>query len=108
MNNCLSDLTATVKELTSLYQNSGVDTTAQEKSVFLSQLNLEEYFRDEEKFTQQLHAYTKKQFFEVFHLTGFLLFFQVIVLRIDECYRNVKHCWLISWTSYTGYSRDDG
>ena len=73
MNNCLSSLTATVKELTSLYQISGVDTAAQEKSVFLSQLNLDENFRDEEKFTQQLHAYTKRQFFEVLHLTDIIV-----------------------------------
>ena len=76
MNNCLSNLTATVKELTSLYQNSCVDTTTQEKSVFLSQLNLEEYFRDEEKFTQQLHSYTKKQFFEVLHLPNNIMWHQ--------------------------------
>ena len=65
MNICLSNLTATVKELTSLYHRSGVAATDQDKAVFLSQLCLEEYFRDEEKFTEQLHAYTKKQFFEV-------------------------------------------
>ena len=71
MNTCLSKLTGTVSELSSLYQKSASGTTTRQKSVFLSQLKLEDYYRDEEKFTQQLHSYTKKQFFEVMSLSVF-------------------------------------
>ena len=63
VNSSLSDLSEAVTDLISLYNlTSGpIDTPA----VFLSQLPLEEYHKAEEKFTQQLTAFTKKQFFEV-------------------------------------------
>ena len=65
MNSCLSTLASVVSDLTALYENSASGTRDTQRSVFLSHLTLQEYYDAEEKYTQELHTYTKKQFFEV-------------------------------------------
>ncbi len=65
MNSCLSTLASVVSDLTSLYENSASGTRDTQRSVFLSHLTLQEYYDAEERYTQELHTYTKKQFFEV-------------------------------------------
>lgn len=47
------------------YNGSSHSERDNESGVFLSQLSLENYHEMEDKFTQELTAYTKKLFFEV-------------------------------------------
>jgi len=68
MNECLQNLSSAVSEVTNLYQDIAAGTTERrnpEANLFLSQLDLSPYYRAEEKFTQELTAFTKKQFFTV-------------------------------------------
>lgn len=71
MNSTLDRLTRSVAELMTLYEASSAGTEFERKDgggvngVFLSQLNLADYHRAEELFTQEMTAFTKKQFFEV-------------------------------------------
>ena len=68
INSSLEKPTGCVSELSSLYHRAAADPEAgqgQENAAFLSQLPLEDYHKMEEKFTQELTSFTKKQFFEV-------------------------------------------
>ena len=75
MNSQLECLVSSISSLSALYQQTGAGTEEQRSQeqesssdktpVFLSQLCLDNYHRTEDKFTQELTAFTKKQFFEV-------------------------------------------
>lgn len=67
MNTCLSQLNNAVQHLTSLYSlahPSEGQSTTNLTSPFLSRHDLSQYKVTEEKFTNQVTDYTKKQFFE--------------------------------------------
>ena len=68
MNQCLDNLKGTVQAMSQLYSKSG-DSNSRPRStspiMFLSQLPLPQYYKEEEDFTTQLTSYTKKQFFQV-------------------------------------------
>ena len=64
MNAILDKLSRTSSELVSMYKSPG-ESLDHQVAPFLSQQSLHEYHGSEEKFTQQLTAFTKKQFFEV-------------------------------------------
>ena len=74
----MESLLTSVSDLSALYQRTGAGTEEQRDaeqqalssssdtpSVFVSQLDLDHYHKSEEKFTQELTAFTKKQFFQV-------------------------------------------
>ncbi|XP_072023242.1 HAUS augmin-like complex subunit 3 [Amphiura filiformis] len=65
MNATLDKLSRTSSELVSMYNKSPIsENVGQQEAPFLSQQSLQHYHGNEERFTQQLTAYTKKQFFE--------------------------------------------
>jgi len=68
VNKSLELLVPTARELLAEYQSSGCCTeTANTDNlpIFLSCLSLDQYHAAEERFTQELVSFTKKQFFEV-------------------------------------------
>ena len=69
VNIALDDLVSSVTELNDLYEEttsgSGQQLLEPKLPVFLSQIDLDSFFKVEEKFTSELTAFTKKQFFEV-------------------------------------------
>ena len=70
MNQCLDGLKQTVKSMNQLYVNTGASNQrprSDSPTMFLSQLPLQQYYKDEEDYSTQLTAYTKKQFFQVFN-----------------------------------------
>ncbi|KAJ8040660.1 HAUS augmin-like complex subunit 3 [Holothuria leucospilota] len=60
LNSSLDDLSASTSDLVKLYHSPGDLASAP----FLSQTNLQHYHLAEDKFTQELKVFTKKQFFE--------------------------------------------
>ncbi|XP_069125959.1 HAUS augmin-like complex subunit 3 [Argopecten irradians] len=60
MNANMENLVTSVEKLHTLYDSDGGKSSPN----FLSQLSLDEYANAEEKFSQELTAFTKKQFFE--------------------------------------------
>lgn len=66
MNAALSHLNEAVHKLSGLYRAGGGPPGKQaHEAAFLSHVDLESYFLAEERFTQELTSFTKKQFFEV-------------------------------------------
>ena len=66
MNKSLGELMSAVSQLSALYRTADAPTNHRDHNmVFLSQVDLHPYLQSEEKFTQELTAFTKKQFFEV-------------------------------------------
>ena len=65
MNSSLDRLSSTSSQLVGLYHRSTGDEKDSHDAPFLSQQSLQEYHHAEEWFTQELTAYTKKQFFGV-------------------------------------------
>ncbi|XP_070563741.1 HAUS augmin-like complex subunit 3 [Ptychodera flava] len=70
MNNCLDRLGGNVSDLCQLYSQISPTPSASramqnsDDANFLCQVSLNKYFTDEEKFTNELTQYTKKQFFK--------------------------------------------
>lgn len=78
MNTALDSLVPAVQQLTSVYRASASGTNAERENdcpVFLSHFDLEPYHRTEERYTQTLVAFTKKQFFEVMFCYFYLMQF---------------------------------
>ena len=66
LNTSLEDLFGSVKKLSATYLlGDGPVGRETREAVFLSQAQLDDYYLAEEKFTQELTGFTKKQFFEV-------------------------------------------
>ncbi|XP_002733835.1 HAUS augmin-like complex subunit 3 [Saccoglossus kowalevskii] len=65
MNTCLSKLSTNIHDLCQLYTqtNMKADSTTSDAN-FLSQISLNDYYKEEDKFTQELTQYTKRQFFK--------------------------------------------
>ncbi|ESP05467.1 hypothetical protein LOTGIDRAFT_228043 [Lottia gigantea] len=69
VNESMEKLVDSVKEVTSLYDNT--DPSQTKDIMFLSQAKLDDYFNAEEKYTQELTSFTRKQFFEnIGRMTG--------------------------------------
>jgi len=83
VNKSLELLVPAVHELLAQYRSSGT-TETDNLPTFLSCLSLEQYHAAEERFTQELVSFTKKQFFEV-SLLPLLLY----MVRLFVCPRAV-------------------
>ncbi|XP_033103597.1 HAUS augmin-like complex subunit 3 [Anneissia japonica] len=70
MNTALQNLSKAFQDVSLLYSRSSKDEGA-DGVMFLAHLPLQDYYRAEERFTQELTKYTKKQFFEgITSITG--------------------------------------
>ena len=70
MSACLGNLSQSVLDMSAIYQATSSGAMSMGRSpameaAFLTTLPLQTYHKAEEQFTQQLTAFTKKQFFEV-------------------------------------------
>ncbi|XP_050403167.2 HAUS augmin-like complex subunit 3 [Patella vulgata] len=63
VNESMDGLMKSVSRVTSLY-NPATKGEGQHEEVFLSQVNLEDYYQTEEKYTQEITVFTRKQFFQ--------------------------------------------
>ena len=84
MNASLDKLSQTSSQLVSMYNKSAGEGNNQQGAPFLSQQTLQEYHGVEDRFTQQLTAYTKKQFFEVWKTKEYLKFLEIILNQLLE------------------------
>ena len=68
VNSSLEQLVETVGQLSEIYELPVEGKREDSIPMFLSQLSLDEYYKKEEKFSQELSLFTKKKFFEVHSL----------------------------------------
>ncbi|XP_071849854.1 HAUS augmin-like complex subunit 3 [Apostichopus japonicus] len=83
LNSSLDDLSSSSSGLISLYTGSQTDSLT--SVPFLSQVNLRQYHTAEDKFTHELKAFTKKQFFEgIADLAGYSQTDEFKLLNISD------------------------